>query len=64
MQLVCYRCGEAQLIACRFALKQARVQFSARHYPNESSGDEGMEEGPLGMVTDKCTVLYRTNATE
>jgi hypothetical protein len=44
------RCGVAQLVARRLALRQARVRFSARHhmeiFPSELTSDEEMERGP------------------
>jgi hypothetical protein len=40
-------CGVGQLVVCRFAVRQARVRFSARHprklFPNELTSDEEME---------------------
>jgi hypothetical protein len=40
-------CGEAQLLARRLAVRQARVRFSARHhrevFPTELTSDEEME---------------------
>ncbi len=42
-------CGVAQLAACRLAVRQARVWFSARHHrevvPTEHTSDEDMERG-------------------
>ncbi len=46
------RCGVAQLVARRLAVRQARVRFSARHhrevFPTELTSDEEMERGPPG----------------
>jgi hypothetical protein len=42
-------CGVAQLVARLLAVRQARVQFSARHrrevFPTEHASDEEMERG-------------------
>jgi len=44
------RCGVAQLVARRLAVRQARVQFLACHhrevFPTELTSDEDMERGP------------------
>ncbi len=43
------RCGVAQLVARRLAVRQARVRFPARHhrevFPTEHRSDEEMERG-------------------
>jgi hypothetical protein len=43
-------CGVAQLVVRRLAVRQARVQFSARHHrevsTTELTSDEEMERGP------------------
>jgi hypothetical protein len=53
-------CGVAQLVACRLAVRQARVRFSARHHreglPTELSSDEEMERGPSEWR--RINVLY------
>ncbi len=55
-----WRCGVAQLGARRLAVRQAPVQFSARHhrevFPTDQTSDEGNGERPQRMAMDKCIV--------
>ncbi len=60
---IIWRCGVAQLVARRLAVRQARVRFSARHLMEVLLSEEAMriqEDRPRRMMKDEwmydCTV--------